>query len=109
MALILVVRSLNPWLQRFGAYPGDFVIDRAMFRSGPPLPHDELRYLLYRPLPDAAETSGWVLDGIASDDLVQVDRLTRPASSYARPVLELLPSPPQQPDLPARRRWGQRA
>jgi hypothetical protein len=110
MALILVVRSLNPWLQRFGAQPGDFLVDRAI-GSGDPLPTDELRYILCRSLPPGAESTGWVLGGIADGELEAVERL-RPSSalpsSSSHPWLQLLPSQPEQPARSSRR-WRRRA
>lgn len=109
MALITVVRSLNPWLARFDAHPGDFAIDRAIFNPGGPLLADELRFLLCRPLPDAGESNGWMMTSLAQGDLEQVERFTRPSSSFARPWLELHSSRPEPPALPGRRRWRRRA
>jgi hypothetical protein len=110
MPLILVVRSLNPWLNRFGVQPGDYIVDRAIGR-GDPLPTDEVRYLLCRSLPASGESTGWVLGGIADGDLEAVEGVMPSSdlpSSASHPWLQLLSSPPERP-AQTRRRWRRQA
>lgn len=114
MALITVVRNLNPWIARNRLLPNDFILDRAMFRKGV-LPEHELRYIGVIPLPDAGEATGWVLRSLTDGDLEEVAAMTRHAGAFpSEPWLRCesgvsVPPPSPAQIRPAHRpAWGRR-